>query len=126
MLLTAYSAKPPSVLKPFARAPSPISVIQARGVHALAAALTAATPRMHLDRDAVADLKLVDGRAELDDRTHILVARREAAIEWQLAINHRRHAVADDLDVRRAHRDRIDPHQHLGPARLGHRLLDER
>ena len=102
-----------------------IAVIQARGVHALAAAQTAATPGMHLDRDAVADLKLVDGRAELDDRAHIFVARREAAIEWQLAINHRRHAVADDLDVRRADRDRIDPHQHLGRPWLRHRLLDE-
>ena len=52
-------------------------------------------------------------------------AVRPAAIEWQLAINHRRHAVADDLDVRRAHRDRIDPHQHLGRPWLRHRLLDE-
>ena len=39
---------------------------------------------------------------------------REAAVERQLAIDHRRHAVLDDLDVGRADRDRVDPHQHLG------------
>src|SRR5438270_8472375 len=115
MLLTAYSAKPPIGAEAVGPVPlRAIAVIQARGVHALAAALTPATPGMHLDRDAVADLKLVDGRAELDDRAHIFVARREAAIEWQLAINHRRHAVAHDLNVGRADRDRVDPNQHLG------------
>src|SRR5439155_1253787 len=36
-----------------------IAVIQARGVHALAAAQTAATPGMHLDRDAVAMLQVL-------------------------------------------------------------------
>jgi hypothetical protein len=81
---------------------------------------------MHLDRDSVADLKLVDGRTELDDGTHIFVARRKAAVERRSAIDHRRYAVADDLDVGRADRDGIDPHQHLGPARLGHRLFDQR
>src|SRR5205814_1732540 len=103
-----------------------IAVIQARGVHTLTAALTAAAPGMHLDRDALADLKLIDGRAELDNRAHIFVARRKAAIEWRSAINHRRHAVADDLDIGRADRDRIDPHEDLGRPGLRHRLLDER
>src|SRR5205085_1246813 len=86
-----------------------IAVIQARGIHTLTAALTAAAPGMHLDRDALADLKLIHGRAELDNRTHIFVAWRKAAIKWQLAIDHRRHAVADDLAVGCADRDRIDP-----------------
>jgi hypothetical protein len=79
---------------------------------------------MNLDGDPVADLKLVDGRAELHDCSHVLVARRKAAVERQAAIDHCRHAVPDDLDVGRAYRDRVDPHEHLGRTRFRHRLLD--
>ena len=50
---------------------------------------------------------------------------REALVERQFAVDHRRHAVADDLDVGGADRDRIDPHQHLRRSRLRHRLLDQ-
>ena len=52
-----------------------IAVIEARGVHAFAAARAAAAAGMHLDRDAIADLELVDRRAELHDGAHIFMAR---------------------------------------------------
>ena len=63
---------------------------------------------------------------ELHDRAHVFVAGGEALVERQFAIDHRRQAVLDDLDVGRADRDRVDPHQHLGRAGLGHRLFDQR
>jgi hypothetical protein len=103
-----------------------IAVIQARGVHALAAALAAATAGVNLDGDALADLKFVDGRAELHDGAHIFMSGCEAAIERQPAIDHRRHTMTYDLDVGRAYRDRVDAHQHFGRPRLGDRLLNDR
>ena len=80
---------------------------------------------MDFDCDAVTDLELVDSGTEPHDRAHIFMARGETAVERQLAIDHGRHAVLEDLDVRRADRDRIDAYQHLGPAGLGHRLFDK-
>src|SRR5205085_9201907 len=74
-----------------------IAVIQARGIHAFAAALAAATAGVNLHRDALADLKFVDGRTELHDGAHVFMAGREAAIERQPAIDHRRDAVTHDL-----------------------------
>src|SRR5437764_840142 len=102
------------------------AVIQARGVHPLAATLAAAAPGMNLDGDPVADLTFVDRRTELHDRSHVFVARCEAAVERQAAIDHCRHAVPDDLDVGRAYRDRVDPYEHLGRPWFRHRLLDQR
>jgi hypothetical protein len=103
-----------------------IAVIQARGVHALAAALAAATAGVNLDGDALADLKFVDGRAELHDGAHIFMSGCEAAIERQPAIDHRRHTMTYDLDIGRAYRDRVDAYENLGRTRLRDRLLHKR
>jgi hypothetical protein len=103
-----------------------IAVIQARGVHALTAALAAATAGVNLDGDALTELKFVDGRAELHDGAHVFMSGCEAAIERQPAIDHRRHTVTYDLDVGRAYRDRVDAHENLGRPRLRDRLLDDR
>src|SRR6516225_1055626 len=100
-----------------------VAVIEARGIHAFAAALALPAPGMDLDGDAVADLEFVDSGAEPHDRAHIFVPRRKAPIERELAIHQRRDAMFEDLDVGRAYRDRIDPDQHFGGARLRHRFL---
>ena len=67
-----------------------LSVVQARGVHALAAALALAAAGMDLDADALADPELVDVRSERRDRPHIFVARREILVEGQAAQDARR------------------------------------
>src|SRR5206468_10919337 len=72
------------------------AVIQTRGVHPLATTLAAAAPGMNLDRDPIADLKLVDRRTEFHDRSHVFVPRREAAVERQAALDHRPHAQPAD------------------------------
>jgi len=41
------------------------------------------------------------------------------------ALDQRRGAVVDDLEVGGADRDRVDAHQHFGPARHRHRLVDQ-
>ena len=69
---------------------------------------------MHLDRDAIAELELVDAAAELHHRAHVFVAEREVLMERQLAVDHRRQAVFQNFDVGGADRDRVDPQQHLG------------
>src|SRR5204862_2193240 len=76
-----------------------IPVVQARGVHAFAAALAPTTAGMYLDRHPVADIELVDGRPELHHGAHIFVTRGEALMERQVAVDHRRYAVPDNLDV---------------------------
>jgi len=43
---------------------------------------------MNLDGDAIADLKLVNRRAELHDSSHVFMARREASVERQTAVDH--------------------------------------
>src|SRR6476659_1482877 len=102
-----------------------IAVIQARGIHAFTAALAAATAGVNLHRDALADLKFVDGRTEFHDGTHVFMPGCEAAIERQPAIDHRRYAVTYDLDVGRTDRDRVDAHENLGRPRLRDLLLDD-
>ena len=89
------------------------AVIEAGGIHALAATLAASASSVHFDRDAVTDLKLVDGWAELDDRAHIFVARREILVEGKLAFERGRQAVLDDLDVGGANRDGVDADEHF-------------
>jgi hypothetical protein len=81
---------------------------------------------MHLDGDAVAERELVDRGPELDHRAHVFMARGEPLVERQLALDQRRQPVLQNLDVGGADRDRVDPQQHLGRTRLGHRLLGER
>ena len=101
------------------------AVVVARRVHALAAALALAAAGVDLDRDAIADLELVDARPERDDGAHVLVARRPVLVERQAAFDQRRRAVIDHLQIGGADRDRVDAHQHLGLARHRHRLLLE-
>ena len=102
-----------------------VAVVEAGGVHALAAALAAAAAGVHLDRDAIADLELVDGRTELHHRAHVFVARRKAFVERRSAVDDRGQPVLDDLDVGGADGDGVDAHQHFGAAGFGHRLFDQ-
>ena len=102
------------------------AVVEARGIHALAAARAAAAPGMDLDRDPVADLEFVHRRTKLDDRAHVFVADRKILVERQFAFDHRRQAVPQYFDVCRADRDRVDTDQHLRRAGLRHRLFDQR
>jgi hypothetical protein len=101
------------------------AVVEARGVHALAAALATAAAGMDLDGDAVADFKLVHRGPELDDRAHVFMARRKAFVERRAAVDDGGQAMLDDLDVGRTHGDGVDAHQHFGATGLGHRLFDQ-
>lgn len=47
------------------------AIIQARGVHPFAAALTAAATSINLNGDTIAELKFVDGRTKLHHRAHV-------------------------------------------------------
>ena len=69
-----------------------LPIVQARGVHALAAALALAAAGMDFHADAFADLELVDVGSERGDRAHIFMARREILVEGQAALNARRRA----------------------------------
>ena len=102
------------------------AVVQASGVHALAAAFAATATGVHFDRHPVADMKLVDALPEFDHGTHVLVARRKVLVERQPPLKHRGRALVNDLQIGRADRNRVDPHQHLGRARLGHGFVDQR
>ena len=91
-LFTAYSAKPPSVVKPLARWPLLCvavvhAVVEAGRVHAGAASFAASAAEMHFDRDPIADRVLVHPGAELDDGAHVFVARREVLVERQPALD---------------------------------------
>ena len=98
-------------------------VVEARGVHALAAALALAAAGVDLDGDALADFVLVDAGAERDDGAHIFVAGREILVERHAALDQGRRAVIDDFKIGRADRDRVDANQHLGAFRHRHRLM---
>jgi hypothetical protein len=101
------------------------SVVVARGVHARTAALALATAGVNLDRDALADLVLVDARAERHHRAHIFMAGREVLVERHAAQKRCRRPVIDDFEIGGADSDRIDPHQHLGALRHRHRLVGQ-
>ena len=102
------------------------AVVEAGGVHAFAATFALTAAGVDLDRDALADAALVDARTERDDRAHVFVSRREVLVERQAALDHRRRAVRDHLEVGRADRDRVDAHQNFGAARHRHRLFAKR
>src|SRR5437763_8977791 len=123
MITKPFSSKPPRIIDRYT-----LSLHDALPIciHAFTAALAAATAGVNLYRDALADLKFVDGRTELHDGTHVFMAGREAAIERQPAIDHRWDAVTHDLDVGRTYRDRVDAHENLGRPRLWDRLLNDR
>ena len=97
----------------------------ARGVHPLATARATTAAGVDLDRDAIAHSVFVYARPELDDRAHELVTGREVLVERQLAFDQRRRAVADDLEVRRADGDGVDPYQDFGQVWVRHRLGDQ-
>src|SRR5205085_1108351 len=103
-----------------------IPVVQARGIHALAAALASPAAGMYLDRHPVADIELVDRRPELHHGAHIFVTRGEALMERQVAVDHRRYAVPDDLDIGGADGDRVDTDQHFRRSWLRHRFFHQR
>src|SRR3979409_1851123 len=89
------------------------AVVPAGGVHALAAALALPAAGMDLHGDALADAVLVHARSERRHATHVFVTRGKHLVERFAAADHRRRAVADDLEVSRADAHRIDAQQHL-------------
>ena len=88
-----------------------LSIVEARGVHALAAALALAAAGMDFHADALADRELVDGRSEGHDRAHIFMAGRKVLVEGQAALNARRRSAMDDLKVGGADGNGVDPDQ---------------
>src|SRR6185295_7871407 len=110
----------------FAELPVVEAVVEARGVHALPAALASSAPGVNLHRDAFANDKFVDSGTYLDNRAHVLVTGREVLIERRLAANDSRWTVIDHLEVRSTNCGRVDSHQHLRLAWLGHWFIDER
>ena len=78
---------------------------------------------MNLDGDALADRELIDPRPEPDDRAHVFVAGRQVLVERQSALDHRRRAVIDVVEVGGADGDRVDPQQHLRSGRHRDGLL---
>src|SRR5919106_370578 len=102
-----------------------LAVVEARGVHALPAALAAAAAGVDLDRDPLARLELVDVRPELDHRAHVLVAGREPLVERKPALDHGGGGGRGDVEIGGADGGGLHPHQDLGRARLGHRLVNQ-
>jgi hypothetical protein len=93
------------------------SVVEARGVHALAASLALAATRMDFHTDAFANLELIDVRSESDYRAHIFVTGRKILVEGQSAFDTRRRAAMDDLKISRTDGDGVDADQNFGSPR---------
>src|ERR1051325_5740847 len=83
-----------------------IAVIQAGRVPALNAVLAALAPLMHLDRDAVADLELIDAGPERGDGAGVLVAHDE--LSGRLSLER----AMQDFDVGAADRGDLHFQQH--------------
>jgi hypothetical protein len=99
-----------------------LSVVQARGVHALPTTLALAAAGVDFHADTLADAELVDVGAERGDRAHIFMTGRKILVEGQAAQNAGGRAGVDDFEVGRADRDCIDAYQHFGARRDGHGL----
>ena len=91
-------------------------IVKAGGVHALAASLALAAPRMDLYADAFADFKFIDAGSECCNGAHIFMAGRKILVEGQAALNACRRAAVDDLKIGCADRDRVDADQDFGAA----------
>jgi len=94
----------------------------ARGVHAFAASLALAAAGMNLDSNPLAEIVFIDAGPERHDRAHVFVTRREVFVERQSTLNRRRRPVIDDLEIRRANRNRVDANEDFRLLRHGHRL----
>ena len=102
-----------------------LAVIEAGSVHPHAASLTASAAGVYLDGDAIPDGVFVDTRPELDHGAHIFVARREILVEGEAAPDPCGQTFGDDLHVRAADGDRVDPDQNLGWTRFRDGLFRE-
>jgi hypothetical protein len=102
-----------------------LSVVEAGGVHALAASLALAATGMDFHADALADLKFVDVGSQRCDRAHILMTWREILVEWQATQDAGRRSRMDDLKISGADRDRIDSDQNFGACGYGRRLVTQ-
>jgi len=80
---------------------------------------------VNFHRYAIADVELVHPGTELDDGAHVFMTGREILVERRAALDQRGRTAVDDFEVGRAHRDRIDAHEHFGGAGLRHRFIDE-
>ena len=61
--------------------PAAKAIVQAGGIHAFAAALAAAAPRMNLHCNTIAELEFIGGWAEFNHRAHVFVTGRIALVE---------------------------------------------
>src|SRR5260370_41250514 len=100
-------------------------VVKAGSVHALAASLALAAPRMDLHADAFADFKFIDAGSECCNGAHIFMAGRKILVEGQAALNARRRAAVNDLKIGCADRDRVDADQDFGAAWNGWGLITQ-
>src|SRR6202040_2229713 len=80
-------------------------IIEARGVHPLSAPLALTTTGVDFHADAFADCELVDVGSERGNRAHIFMAWREVLVEGQAALNARRRAAVNDLEIGSADRN---------------------
>src|SRR3981081_2660710 len=86
-------------------------IVEAGGVHALAASLALAAPRMDLHADAFADFKFIDAGSECCNGAHIFMAGRKILVERQAALNACWGATVDDIEIGCTDRDCIDAAQ---------------
>jgi hypothetical protein len=91
-------------------------IVEAGGVHALAASLALAAAGMDFHADAFPDFELVDVRSECGDRAHIFMAGREILVERQATPDAGRRAAMDDFEVSCADGNGVDAHQHFGAS----------
>jgi hypothetical protein len=85
-----------------------LSIVEAGGVHALAASLALTAADMDFYGDAFADSEFVDIGSERGNRTHIFMAGRKILVEGQAAANACRRTAVDDLQIGGADRNRVD------------------
>ena len=102
-----------------------LAVVQARGVHTLAATFAAAAAGVHFDGDAITHFVLVDALTKLHHSAHVFVAGGEVLVEGQAALDLCRWAMTDDFKVGGTNGDSIDTHQDLGCTGHWHRLVNK-
>ena len=90
------------------------AIIKTGRVHAHTASFAASAAGMDLHCNAIPDSEFVHARSELDHGAHVFMARREILIERETASDPCRQPFGQDLHVRTADRNGVNPHQHLG------------
>src|ERR1700737_1639166 len=94
-----------------------LPVVEAGGVHALAASLALAAAGMDFHADAFPDFELVDVRPQCGEDPHFFMAGREIFFVGQTPPDAGRRAALDYFEVSCADGNGVDAHQHFGAPR---------